>query len=209
MKLGYIFNLINITYLLLSFLILTKSQLDLSTQTATIAVECSNITSGSGANSTAAKNGANGCAPSTTTPNPDDGDEDGSGEDDDDDEDNQDENEDDDDDDEYVDTFYDDNSRLDYNSTNATNKTNSSQDRKKSTHTVLDNKKVDSSSDLVRLKRSLLYSYDRNSRPLRNTTDAVQVRIGISIAQINNLDEVYQVKNRKKCKQIFFVFTQK
>jgi hypothetical protein len=190
MKLGFIFNLINITYLLLSFLILTKSQLDLSTQTSTRAVNCSLAgLEGHGANSSSAANNGADCPPSslaastTSGLDEEDGDEH--------DEANHDDNEDEDenDDDEY-DTFYEDNPK-----TNALTNTTNAADSNQKTVMQLKEKRIMSSGDLARLKRSLLYGYDRNSRPLKNATDVVRVRVGISIAQINNLDEVYQVTN--------------
>lgn len=55
------------------------------------------------------------------------------------------------------------------------------------------NKRIESSRDLYKLRRSLLFGYDRFSRPLINSSDAVVVKLGVNVAQINGLDEDYQV----------------
>lgn len=52
---------------------------------------------------------------------------------------------------------------------------------------------VASSQDLSRLRKTLLNFYDRKSRPLVNSSMPIRVKIGISVSQINKLDEVYQV----------------
>lgn len=52
---------------------------------------------------------------------------------------------------------------------------------------------VTSSYDLLKLKRSLLYSYDKGARPLINSQQPIKVFLRIKFVQINNLDEVLQV----------------
>ncbi len=47
--------------------------------------------------------------------------------------------------------------------------------------------------DLLMLRRSLLCYYDKNSRPLINSSHSIEVQIGINLIQINELDEIYQV----------------
>jgi hypothetical protein len=163
MKLSFVFNLINITYLLLSFLILTRSQLDLSTQTSTIAVACSPEKTSFNATT----HGAD-CATSSSSDVEEEKDV----------EEEQEENE--------YENDYDDGDENDDNDNFFETGSN------RTVNPVL-NRLVSSSFDLNLLKESLLYMYDRKSRPLSNTSDAIQVRLGVSIAQINNLDEVYQV----------------
>ncbi|CAF0725306.1 unnamed protein product [Brachionus calyciflorus] len=58
---------------------------------------------------------------------------------------------------------------------------------------ILNKRKVIQSYDLARLRHALLYFYDKKSRPISNSSIPIQVQIGISISQINKLDEVYQV----------------
>ena len=58
---------------------------------------------------------------------------------------------------------------------------------------ILNKKEVVDSKDLSRLRKALLYFYDRKSRPISNSSKPIQVKIGISVSQINKLDEVYQV----------------
>lgn len=53
---------------------------------------------------------------------------------------------------------------------------------------------VITSYDLYRLKRKLLFFYDRDSRPLYNSIDPIRVYLRIKLLQINNLDEELQVK---------------
>ena len=47
--------------------------------------------------------------------------------------------------------------------------------------------------DLLMLRRSLLRYYDKNSRPLINSSHSIEVQIGINLIQVNELDEIYQV----------------
>lgn len=58
---------------------------------------------------------------------------------------------------------------------------------------ILNKKPVSSSHDLLQLRKTLLNFYDRKSRPIKNSSLPIQVQIGISVSQINRLDEVYQV----------------
>lgn len=58
---------------------------------------------------------------------------------------------------------------------------------------ILNKEKVVGSFDLFRLRNSLLHFYDKKARPLLNSSHAVQVYIGVSVVQINKLDEVFQV----------------
>lgn len=53
--------------------------------------------------------------------------------------------------------------------------------------------KVISDHDLYQLRRSLLWAYNPQSRPVENSSHPIIVKIGTRVAQINNLDEVYQV----------------
>ena len=52
---------------------------------------------------------------------------------------------------------------------------------------------VVSNFDLIRLRRSLLWMYDKGVRPVADSTKPIDVHIGVSIVQINSLDEQYQV----------------
>lgn len=52
---------------------------------------------------------------------------------------------------------------------------------------------VASSYDLFRLKRKLLFEYDRDSRPLYNSIEPMRVYFRVKLVQLNHLDEVYQV----------------
>ena len=47
--------------------------------------------------------------------------------------------------------------------------------------------------DLNKLRRSLIYGYDKLSRPVINSSNAVTVRVGVNVAQINGLDDDLQV----------------
>lgn len=47
--------------------------------------------------------------------------------------------------------------------------------------------------DLKRLRDSLLYGYDKFSRPRVNSAKPVVVKIGVNVAQINGLDEDFQI----------------
>ncbi|RNA09084.1 hypothetical protein BpHYR1_036426 [Brachionus plicatilis] len=67
---------------------------------------------------------------------------------------------------------------------------------------ILSKTPVSSSEDLSRLRKTLLNFYDRKSRPLKNSSQPIQVKIGISIAQINKLDEVYQPHRQKSKKKL-------
>lgn len=76
------------------------------------------------------------------------------------------------------------------------NHTNNTTGRNKINETLNDSSQNDIVLDhlsLLRLRRSLLYFYDRNSRPISKSSNSLYVYIGISIVQINNLDEIYQV----------------
>ena len=53
--------------------------------------------------------------------------------------------------------------------------------------------KIVYSKDLIQLRNSLLLCYDKYSRPLINSSEAINVKLGINIAQINSLDEDFQV----------------
>lgn len=55
------------------------------------------------------------------------------------------------------------------------------------------NEQVKTSSDLIKLRQSLLWYYDKNSRPLRDSSKQIKVKISVSIVQINGLNEAYQV----------------
>jgi hypothetical protein len=54
--------------------------------------------------------------------------------------------------------------------------------------------KIYDSRELIRLRKSLLFGYDRFSRPLVNSSHQVVVKLGVNVAQINGLDEDYQVR---------------
>ncbi len=62
------------------------------------------------------------------------------------------------------------------------------------TNYVRNIKQVENSHDLQMLRQSLLFRYDKNSRPLDSSLSPIKVQLDINIAQINNLDEVYQVR---------------
>ena len=85
------------------------------------------------------------------------------------------------DDDEYYDTEDDLSLRQTYNSSDLNQATPFNP-----SHWTLDHV-VEDSISLLRLKHSLLYMYDRTSRPLENSSKPMQVRLGLSVAQINNL----------------------
>ncbi len=53
--------------------------------------------------------------------------------------------------------------------------------------------KIEHSQDLIRLRKSLLFGYDKFSRPLKNSSDSIVVKLGVNVAQINGLDEDFQV----------------
>ncbi len=53
---------------------------------------------------------------------------------------------------------------------------------------------VTSSYDLFRLRRKLLFFYDRDSRPLYNSIQPIKVYMSVKFVQINHLDEVLQVR---------------
>lgn len=55
--------------------------------------------------------------------------------------------------------------------------------------------------DLNRLRQSLIYSYDKLSRPVINSSDPVIVKLGVNVAQINGLDEDFQVRFNFKYKR--------
>lgn len=54
--------------------------------------------------------------------------------------------------------------------------------------------KIYDSRELIRLRKSLLFGYDKFSRPLVNSSHQVVVKLGVNVAQINGLDEDYQVR---------------
>ena len=56
-----------------------------------------------------------------------------------------------------------------------------------------DSKEIVDSLSLFELKKHLLGLYDRNSRPIFNSSKPLMVRLGVSVAQINNLDVNFQV----------------
>jgi hypothetical protein len=64
-------------------------------------------------------------------------------------------------------------------------------------------KTVITQKDLLMLRRSLLRYYDKHSRPLVNSSHSVEVQIAISLIQINELDEMFQVSS-ENYKLIFF-----
>lgn len=64
---------------------------------------------------------------------------------------------------------------------------------------ILNKQYVVGSSDLLRLRKSLLYFYDKKTRPLLNSKQPIHIYIGVSVSQINKLDEVYQVSLIKFC----------
>lgn len=58
---------------------------------------------------------------------------------------------------------------------------------------IINKTPVSNSHDLLQLRKTLLNFYDRKSRPIKNSSLPIRVQIGISVSQINKLDEVYQV----------------
>lgn len=56
-------------------------------------------------------------------------------------------------------------------------------------------KQVITQNDLLMLRQSLLRYYDKNSRPLLNSSHSIEVQIAINLIQINELDEIYQVSS--------------
>jgi hypothetical protein len=55
------------------------------------------------------------------------------------------------------------------------------------------NEQINTSKDLIKLRKSLLYSYDRFSRPLIDSSKPIKISFSISIVQINGLNEAYQI----------------
>lgn len=55
---------------------------------------------------------------------------------------------------------------------------------------------ITSSYDLNKLRQSLIYGYDRSSRPVINSSQPLKVKVGVNVAQINGLDEKLQVNFR-------------
>ena len=94
-------------------------------------------------------------------------------------------------------------------SLNELNETNLSQDvkyeevdNKETEYNYYDENNYDSLSDfekivdsfsLFKLKKKLLAYYDGNSRPVFNSSKPLMVKLGVSVAQINNLDVNFQV----------------
>ena len=58
---------------------------------------------------------------------------------------------------------------------------------------LYDFEKIVDSFSLFKLKKKLLAYYDGNSRPVFNSSKPIMVRLGVSVAQINNLDVNFQV----------------
>jgi len=56
-------------------------------------------------------------------------------------------------------------------------------------------KQVITQDDLLMLRQSLLHYYDKNSRPLLNSSHSIEVQIAMNLIQINELDEVFQVSS--------------
>ena len=55
------------------------------------------------------------------------------------------------------------------------------------------NERVKTSVDLIKLRQLLLWNYDKNSRPIRDSSKPIKIKLSISIVQINGLHETYQV----------------
>ena len=53
--------------------------------------------------------------------------------------------------------------------------------------------KIVDSLSLFELKKHLLGLYDRNSRPIFNSSRPLMIKLGVNVAQINNLDVNFQV----------------
>ena len=73
------------------------------------------------------------------------------------------------------------------------NLTNQSSELNYRTKKPWPDKPVTTSRDLIKLRSNLLLFYDKKSRPLSNSSQPLVVKLGVSILQINNLDEIYQV----------------